>query len=170
MKATRNILVMLIAAAIMTFAACGEKEPEPQPQPTLHNYDLSGTTWESHIVSTYMYMGTIEMDIDQLYSLDFTNDTAGEMFVDVSMEMPSYPAGNQTQNYTEPFTYKFDGTILTLTVVDDTSTYTDQYNYDRENNTFWQEIPNESYQGINMRELYGTDRIVYQLVRGSFSL
>ena len=165
MKATKTILAMLFAAAFMTFAACSKDNNDPEPQP-VHYYDLSGTTWESQMANTFSYMGIVEIDLDLFASLDFFSDTSGESYYDLTM-------AGENQNYTEQFTYKFDGTALTLyTVHNDTTMTEDIYLYDRTNNTFWQEVPDEVIEGtpINIRDLYGSDRIVFHLVRGTFSL
>lgn len=176
MKTTLKIMAMLLAVATLTLAACKkdnpQPEPQPQPQPQPQQTDLSNTTWESTFQNTYMYQGIMAMNIDAVMQLDFFDSESGEFFTDMVIEVPDYPAANQTQNATEPFTYTFDGTTLVLTSTEEGSEEGDmgEMIYDPSNNTFYQIIPDEVMEGINLRELYGSDRIVFQLINGTFGL
>jgi hypothetical protein len=176
MKTTLKIAAILLAVATLTLAACKkddpQPEPQPQPEPEPQQIDLSITTWESSFQNTYMYQGVMAMNIDAVMQLDFFDSENGEFFTDMVIEVPDYPSANQTQNVTEPFTYTFDGTTLVLTSTEEGAEEGDmgEMTYDRSNNTLYQIIPDITENGINLRELYGSDRIVFHLINGNFGL
>ena len=173
MKKTMRFLAMMFVAATVLFAACGkdpvepepqpDPQPDPQPQPTMQ---LPGTSWETNFSNTYTYMG-FDMNITAHMVMDFNNATEGEMFTDFTLEMPAYPAMNQTQDTTEAFNYTFDGTTLTLTSTDPDAEEGDQgtMTYNPEDTTFIMIIPDETYEGISIRDLYGSDRMIFHTVR-----
>lgn len=173
MKKTLRFMAMMFVTTTVLFASCGKDpveptpsptpEPEPQPQPTMQ---LAGTSWETSFSNTYTYM-SIAMNISSYMVMDFNNATEGEMFTDYSMEVPAYPSLNQTQDTTEAFTYTFDGTTLTLTSTGEGAEEGDMgtMTYNPEDTTLVMMIPNETVEGINMRDLYGSDRMIFHKVR-----
>lgn len=163
MKTTKKLLAIFIVAATMMFAACSEKENNPV------SVDLSGTSWEATIDNVYNYQGIVDMIISGVMSMDFTSSTAGELYTNVTVSVPDIPGNDQTMDDTEEFTYTFDGTTLTLTSTGEDATTGDNgtMTYNAGDKTFTMIIPDESYEGMNLRDLYGSDRVVFRLVRGT---
>lgn len=169
MKTTMKRMYLYLTAVAVLFAACTKDpveptpEPEPEPDPVP---ELAGSSWECQITNTYMYQGMIEMNLDIFNTLDFTSTTEGEFFVDYNMEVPAMPSANQTQNETTAFTYTFDGTTLTMTSTEEGAEAGDVgvMTYNPADTTFIMEIPDETYEGINIREVYGTDKMVFHKV------
>lgn len=169
---TMRFLAMFMLAATMIFASCGKDEPEPTPTPTptptpgSSELVLNGTGWEASITNTANMMG-VSMNIDMLNTMDFLSDSTGEMFTDFTMEVPDYPALNQSESSTEQFTYTFDGTTLVLTSTGEGSEPGDMgtMTYNATDNTFSMEIPDETYEGINLRDVLGIDKMTFHKVR-----
>ena len=150
------LLAMFFVAATLTFVSCGDKEekPVPQPEPTPVGVDLSGASWECQFATTTVEQG-ISMNIDFLMILDFFSKTEGEIFCDMSLEVPDYPNYNQVQNYTDSFTYFFDGETLTLTDEEGTPMI---MTYNAADSSFvWHED--------DMEEILNTDALIFNKKR-----
>ena len=118
MKKATKFAALLFSAALF-FTACVDDpvtpDPEPQPEPEPEQMELPGTGWEAVIDNQFTLNGTLQVNVNMLNTLDFFDETTGEMFTDFVMEVPDYPSANQSDNMTEAFTYTFDCTTLTLT-------------------------------------------------------
>ena len=169
MKSTLKTLATLVVAATFAFAGC-EKDnitpivPDTPDEETPVNI-YAGTSWTAHLENTYYYEGFLRMDIDYRLSLDFLDSVRGELFHDINIDVPDYPAASQNQNMTEEFTYTFgkDSVVLYLTYVDDETGDTIDYNYvlpyDKEANTL-----TLVYNDPDMAEICGTDTVVFTQV------
>lgn len=179
MKTPKFFIAMLFMAAALAFAACekednntnnnsntpGTQDPEPDPEPAV--LVLAGTTWETSFTNSYSYMGMVDMNIDAYMSMEFNSATEGEMFTDITMEVPAMPDMGTTMDTTEAFTYTFDGTTLTMTSTGADSEEGDMgtMTYNPQDTTFYMMIPDVTQQGMNLRDLYGSDRVIFHKVR-----
>lgn len=162
MKTTKKLLAMCFVAMTMMFSACSEKENEPV------DIDLTGTSWEANIENVYNYQGLMEISVSGVLSMDFSSSTEGELFTDVTMSAAGMQ--DQSMNETEPFTYTFDGTTLTLTSTGENAVPGDNgtMTYNAADKTFFMMVPDEEIaQGMNLRDIFGSDRVVFRLVRGT---
>lgn len=172
MKKTMRIMAMILMAATMVFAACGKDENEPgnngnnTPDPQPQQENLNGTSWEANVGNSFSYSG-VTMNFTAQFTMDFLSDTTGEMFTDVTVEIPAMPSANQHQNETSAFSYTFDGTSLILF---DESGYQDTLPYNATDKTFTQNIPAEAAEafeelGLTAEDVFGTDKIVFHKIR-----
>ncbi len=173
MKKTKQFVALFFVAAMMTLAGCGKdnntnNNSEPQPQPRPAGISLAGTSWEWDIDTTYtQYVQGFEilMYINAQYMMDFNDDTNGEMFVDMTVEVPDSPQANQHQTMTEPFTYYFYNNTLTLTSTGDDAVEGDEgtMTYHPEDTTFRMAIDEPQ-----VAEMLG-DEMIFRLVRGTIN-
>ena len=89
------------------------------------------------------------------------------MFTDVTIEVPSIPGANQSQNETTAFSYTFDGTSLAIS---DESGITDTMPYNATDNTFTMNIPAEAGEafaemGLTVEDVFGSDKVVFRQTR-----
>lgn len=171
MKTRSTLTALLCAAACLTLGACGPDEAEqPVPQPGQHSISLAGTSWMSDVENDYtFYYGNypIQMLCNQLTIIDLNDDLNGEMFFDISIEVPSAPAANQSQTHTEAFTYTFDGSTLKLTGTGENSTEGDEdiLTFNPADTTFSMPINDPE-----MTEMLGVNTLVFHLIQGTFNL
>lgn len=169
MKKVQKIVALFLVAAVMTLAGC-EKEnntnnnsdPQPQPRPT--GISLASTSWTSEINTEYYQQG-IQMLITAQYILDLTDDENGEIFVDMSREVPAYPQANQHQTMTEPVIYYFYNNTLTLTSTGEDAVEGDEGTmiYHPEDTTFHMIVDDAQAAAIL------GDEIVFHLTRGTIN-
>ena len=173
MKKTMRLMAMLLMAATMMFAACdkdddgttgGGSNPQPTPQP--QQKELVGTSWLGTAGNSFSYQ-SITMNYNAQFTMDFLTDTTGEMFADLTVEVPVMPSANQHQTETSAFTYTFDGTNLILT---DESGIGDTLTYNASDNTIIMNIPAEAGEafaemGLTIEDVLGSDKIVFNQTR-----
>lgn len=170
MKKTIKFPTLLCLALALSLAACNpqnDPEPQPQPQPQPEKPSLAGTSWMSNVENdyTYYYSGYgIQMLCSQLSILDFNDDTDGEIYVEVAVEVPAMPAASQSYSYTDAFTYTFDGTTLTLTSLDEGAEPGDDgiLTFHPADTTFT--MPLDEPEAV---EMLGVDTLVFHLIQGS---
>ena len=127
MKKAALIFASMLFVAAMALTSCTEKEeivpdtPDDTTTPVVppeNNY-LVGTSWTCHVEGnyTYNYSGMdIYMEITDDASLDFLDETHGELFQDLYVYFPAMPSMSQSQTNTEEFTYSIDGYNIALNV------------------------------------------------------
>lgn len=123
-KRTFNkIFAMLIMASALTFtfSSCEKDNNDPANQQqgveepaVLTAQDLAGTSWLCSMQNSTVYQG-IAMDVSFDGTLDFLDTENGEQFWMVSIEIPAYPAANQTMDETWDFTYTVNGNKILIT-------------------------------------------------------
>ena len=153
MKTAKNILAMIFVATTMLFASCGDKEEK-----TLTAKDLNGTSWEANIVNSAS-QGGVQMNIDLHFALDFTSTTEYEMFMDLNLEVPTYPAANQRMNETDAGTYTIDGNKLVMTSTDGTN---EVLTYNSKDDTFSMSVPDDEEE---LHEMLGADKVIFHRTR-----
>ena len=165
MKTSKKILATLVVAATFAFAGCEKEDnimpivPDTPDDDTVENIFV-GTSWTGRMENTYYYEG-IQMDITYDLYLDFLDSTNAELFHDMYVYVPAYPAASQTQNMTETFTYTFtkDSVLLNGSYIDDETGDTLYYSYplvyDKEANTL-----TIDFDDPDMLEMMGTTVVV----------
>ena len=165
MKTSKKILATLVVAATFAFAGCEKEDnimpivPDTPDDDTVENIFV-GTSWTGRMENTYYYEG-IQMDITYDLYLDFLDSTNAELFHDMYVYVPAYPAASQTQNMTETFTYTFtkDSVLLNGSYIDDETDDTLYYSYplvyDKEANTL-----TIDFDDPDMLEMMGTTVVV----------
>ena len=158
MKATFKTLATLVVAATLTFAGCTKEKihpivPDTPGEEPIENIFV-GTSWTAHLENTYYQVQqgmNIQMDITYDLSLDFLDSTNAELFHDLYVYVPVYPAASQSQNMTETFhgTYISDET-------GDTLEYSYPLFYDKEANTLTLDFDDP-----DMDEVLGTSIVVF---------
>lgn len=158
----RTLLSVCFVATTLCLASCGKDDDSTPVRPPA--ISLSGTSWECSFDTNYSYNG-VAMNVDALMSIDFNTDLDGELFVDLAITIPNYPAGDQHQNLSEPFTYYFDGTVCTLTSKSDGAEEGDDdtLTYHPEDQTF--SMPVDDAQ---VAQFMG-DEMIFHLVRGTLN-
>ena len=159
---------MLFVATTVALSSCKETnepaEPQPPQQPQ-NNPALVNTSWASNIQSDYTYSG-VAMHLDLQSTLDFTDLTNGEFFMDITVTVPAMPNYSQSNNETFEFTYTFDGTQLVITgrytdpETGETMTYDYNAVYDPNAETITLDMDDEE-----MVEMMGTDILVFTRIR-----
>ena len=169
MKTTLKTLATLVVAATFAFAGCEKEDnirpiiPDTPEDDTVENIFV-GTSWTGRMENTYYYEG-IQMDITYDLYLDFLDSTNAELFHDMYVYVPAYPAASQTQNMTETFTYTFtkDSVLLNGSYIDDETGDTLYYSYplvyDKEANTL-----TIDFDDPDMLEMMGITVVVFSPV------
>ncbi len=159
-------LATIAVAATMLLTGCKKDDyvdpitPETPEEETLENV-FAGTSWVSHMENSIVEQG-IQMNISYDVALDFLDTVNVEMFQDVYVEVPIYPAASQSMNQTDAFTYTFteDSVFLYDTYVDVLTghTITDSMGmaYDKEANTLTLD-----FNDADMESMMGTSSIVF---------
>lgn len=172
MKTSLKALATLVVAATFAFAGCEKEDnimpivPDTPEDDTVENIFV-GTSWTGRMENTYYYEG-IQMDITYDLYLDFLDSTNAELFHDMYVYVPAYPAASQTQNMTETFTYTFtkDSVLLNGSYIDDETGDTLYYSYplvyDKEANTL-----TIDFDDPDMLEMMGTTVVVLSPVEVS---
>ena len=172
MKTTLKTLATLVVAATFAFAGCEKEDnimpivPDTPEDDTVENIFV-GTSWTGRMENTYYYEG-IQMDITYDLYLDFLDSTNAELFHDMYVYVPAYPAASQTQNMTETFTYTFtkDSVFLNGSYIEDETGDTLYYSYplvyDEEANTLTLDFDDP-----DMLEMMGTTVVVLSPVEVS---
>ena len=172
MKATFRTLATLVVAATLSFAGCTKEKihpifPDTPEEEPIKNVFV-GTSWTAHLENTYYQMQqgmNIQMDITYDLSLDFLDSTNAELFHDMYVYVPIYPAASQSQNMTEVFTYTFskDSVFLNGTYIDGETDETFEYSYslffDKEANTLTMDFDDP-----DMEEVMGSSVVVFTQV------
>ena len=176
MKTSLKTLATLFVAANFAFAGCEKEDnitpivPDTPEDDTVENIFV-GTSWMGRLENTYYYQEqgmSIQMDITYDLFLDFLDSTNAELFHDMYIYVPSYPAASQSQNMTESFTYTFtkDSVFLNGNYIDDETGDTLYYSYplvyDKEANTLTLDFDDP-----DMLEAMGTTVIVLTPVEDS---
>lgn len=169
MKKVQKFVALFLVAAVMTLAGC-EKEnntnnnSNPQPQPRPAGISLAGTSWTSDVNTEYYQQG-VQMLVNAQFIMDLNDDENGEMFVDMTIEVPVYPQANQHETTTEPMTYYFYNNTLTLTSTGDDAVEGDEGTmiYHPEDTTFHMIVDD-----AQAAEILG-DEIVFYLTRGTIN-
>ena len=167
MKKAQKFVALFFVAAVMTLAGCQKENGNnnnSQPQPRPQGISLAGTSWVCDLDAEYTYQGILEVITGQ-YMMDFNTDKDGEMFIDITVEIPDYPRYNQTQNMTEPFTYYFYNNTLTLTSTGDDAVEGDDgtMTYHPEDTTFHMIVDD-----AETAEILG-DEMIFHLTRGNIN-
>ena len=163
---------MLLMATTMVITAC-EKDPAdsptptPTPEPQPGAVTLAETTWEGTVESDYTYQtqqGPLEIHIACTITIDFNDEKAGEMFMNVDITVPSNTAANQSQNETYPCTYVFDGKTCNLYDADNPTELISVIQYNATDKTFTMPIDDAA-----TVEMLGTNVVVLRLTHGTLS-
>lgn len=98
----KTMVMAILAVSIASLVGC-KKENEINPIPEVNDttessFTLGGTSWVGVYDDTFQ-----GYDAKLIWSLDFTSETEGEFFLELTV------AGQPQGNYTVPFTYTFDG-------------------------------------------------------------
>lgn len=161
----KRMMAMFFVAATMVFAACGDKDNNSDEPQNPQGINLTDRAWKADIQTTYNYQGMVDMDIEASITVAFTNTTEGQLTVYYNISVPIMPTMNREDEQTEAVTYLFDGTTLTLTPTDasqEEGILGDMVmTYDQTENTFIMDIPDESYEGLNLREVLGADHLTF---------
>lgn len=127
MKKVAFIFASMLFVASMALTSCTEKEeivpdtPDDTTTPVVPPQDnyLVGTSWTCHVEGDYTYNYNnvdIYMQITDDASLDFLDETSGELFQDLYVYFPAMPSMSQSQTDTEEFIYTIDGYNIALNV------------------------------------------------------
>ena len=160
----RTLLAMFFVATTLCLASCGkddDKDSTPEPATGI---SLAGTSWEGTIDTNFTY-NNVNMNVDALMTIDFNSDLDGELFMDVTIEVPAMPAANQHQTMTEAFTYHFDGSQCVLTSKDEGAEEGDDgtLTYHPDSQTFSMPVDDaETAQFLG-------DEMIFHLVRGTLN-
>lgn len=165
MKTAKNILAMLFVATTLVFASCSKDEDDNKDNSP--SISLDGTSWEATSNSSFTYMNN-QIDVDILFSLDFTSKEC-EMFTDINVQFPAAPQNNRHQSSTDNFKYKFDGKTLKL-IDRESNSASEVMDFNAADSTFIMYIPNVTQSGINLRDMFGSDRLIFRLIRGTLNL
>ena len=166
MKKTLRFFAMLIMAAAFTFSfsSCEKDDtdtPNNQTQQGINAEIFANTSWLGTIESTINYMG-VDMLIGIDASLDFFDDTKGEMFINFLVNIPQMPDMNMEEEETFSFDYVVKDNIITITYEqedEDTheiQTVSENLVYNPENETISYAIDDPE-----MSEMMGVDSIVF---------
>lgn len=171
MKQKLHLLAMLFVASITTLglAGCQPDEPGQPAQPTpeeIQSLALAGTSWEATVeqTATQTVQGiTIEMNVSLNAVIDILDGENAELFLDVAVEVPSFPEANKNMTQDEACTYTFDGTTLVLTSKGEDSSEGDNgtLTYHAETNTFTMPI-NEP----EVEQMLGITELTFHQTRG----
>lgn len=168
MNATIRTLATLAVAATLVMTGCKKDDvspitpnsPDNPGEEPIENIYV-GTTWEAHLENQFFYQG-IEEDVTYDVTLDFLDSVNAELFHDIYVYLPEYPAYSQSENATESLTYEFFGDTVVLygTYVDEENGDTVDYKYDithdKVANTLTMVVDD-----ADMRDIMGTDTIVF---------
>lgn len=172
MKTTLKTLAIVTVAASLAFAGCKKEKVEPitpetpeAPEVETPENIYEGTSWIAHMENTYYYEGMLRMDVTYDLSLDFLDSVSGELFHDLVINVPDYPAASQNQNMTEAFTYTFsnDSVILKCHYYDDELGDTAYYSYELVYDTVAQTLTLD-FDDLDMEEIMGTSVMVFTQV------
>ncbi|MBR5352182.1 MAG: hypothetical protein IK126_00570 [Bacteroidales bacterium] len=169
MKTTLKTLAIVTVAASLAFAGCKKEKIEPltpeTPEVETPENNYVGTAWSAHLENTYYYEGMLQMDVTYDLSLDFLDSVSGELFHDLVINVPDYPAASQNQNMTEAFTYTFsnDSVILKCHYYDDELGDTAYYSYELVYDTVAQTLTLD-FDDPDMEEIMGTSVMVFTQV------
>lgn len=164
MNNTMKVIATLCVAATLTMTGCKKEKIEPTTPdtPAVENVFV-GTSWEAHLENSYTDPEYgIGMEISYDLALDFLDSVNAELFQEVYLYVPAYPAASQDMNMTEELTYTITGDSVYMygTTVDeetgDTVDYTYGFAYDKEANTLTLDFGDS-----DMRELMGTSVVVF---------
>ena len=168
MKQKLHLLAMLFVAATMTLglAGCQPDEPGQPVQEEPQTLNLAGTSWEATVEQTTTQQAqgvTIEENVSLNAVIDILDDKNAELFMDVSIEVPAFPAANQNMTQSDSCTYTFDGTTLVLTSKGEDSSEGDNgtLTYHAETNTFTMPI-NEP----EVEQMLGITELTFHQTRG----
>lgn len=165
MKRTLMTLATVAVAATLVMTGCKKDDPitpETPEEETLENV-FAGTSWVSHMENSIVEQG-IQMNISYDVSLDFLDTVNGEIFQDIYLEVPAFPAASQSMNETDAFTYTFteDSVFLCSTYVDaqagDTVVDSMGMAYDKEAKTLTLD-----FNDADMERFMGTTSVVFTL-------
>lgn len=161
MKTTKKLLAIFFVAATLVFSACSKEKEEVKPA-----IDLAGTSWEASVHNNTTVRG-MSMVIDMQTTLDFRSANEGEFFVDLMLELPDIPGGNQHQNLSEPFTCVMKGNTLTITQVNAEGSEPESFDltYNPADNTLMMPVPADMIEGMNPQQLLGTDKMVFHQIQ-----
>ena len=169
MKTTLKTLAIVTVAASLAFAGCKKEKIEPvtpeTPEVETPENIYEGTSWIAHMENTYYYQGMLQMDVTYDLSLDFLDSVSGELFHDINIDVPDYPAASQNQNMTESFTYTFsnDSVILKCQYYDDELGDTAYYSYELVYDTVAKTLTLD-FDDPDMEEIMGTSVVVFTQV------
>lgn len=169
MKTTLKTLAIVTVAASLAFAGCKKEKVEPvtpeTPEVETPENIYEGTSWIAHMENTYYYEGMLQMDVTYDLSLDFLDSVSGELFHDIVIDVPDYPAASQNQNMTEAFTYTFsnDSVILKCQYYDDELGDTAYYSYELVYDTVAKTLTLD-FDDPDMEEIMGTSVVVFTQV------
>ena len=169
MKTTLKTLAIVTVAASLAFAGCKKEKVEPvtpeTPEVETPENIYEGTSWIAHMENTYYYEGMLRMDVTYDLSLDFLDSVSGELFHDLVINVPDYPAASQNQNMTEAFTYTFsnDSVILKCHYYDDELGDTAYYSYELVYDTVAKTLTLD-FDDPDMEEIMGTSVMVFTQV------
>lgn len=158
-----------MVVASLAFTGCKKEKIEPitpeTPEVETPVNIYAGTSWIAHMENTYYYQGMLPMNVTYDLSLDFLDSVSGELFHDLVINVPDYPAASQNQNMTEAFTYTFsnDSVILKCHYYDDelgdTAYYSYQLVYDTVSKTLTLDFDDP-----DMEEIMGNTVVVFTQV------
>ena len=169
MKTTLKTLAIVTVAASLAFAGCKKEKVEPitpeTPEVETPVNIYAGTSWIAHMENTYYYQGMLPMNVTYDLSLDFLDSVSGELFHDLVINVPDYPAASQNQNMTEAFTYTFsnDSVILKCHYYDDELGDTAYYSYELVYDTVAKTLTLD-LDDPDMEEIMGTSVVVFTQV------
>lgn len=169
MKASFKTLATLVVAATLAFAGCKKEKIEPiTPDPPEVETPVNiyeGTSWTAHLENIYYYQGMLQMNVSYVLSLDFFDSISGEMFHDLCVDVPDYPAASQSQYMTEEFTYSFsnDSVILHCQYYDEEQGDTTYYSYELVYDTVAKTLTMD-FNDPEMEDIMGTTVVVFTQV------
>lgn len=166
MKTTKSILAMFFVATALVFSSCSKDDDKDGNNDNTPSISLNGTSWEALANSSFSYMNT-QIIVDALLSLDFT-DQECEMFTDINIQFPAAPQNDRHQSATDNLKYRFNGESLQL-IDPESNSLAELMRYNAADTTFIMDIPDITQSGINLRDMFGTDKLVFRLIRGTIN-
>lgn len=162
---------MMAVTLTFSFTACEDDPVKPDGQtqqgddPGNNEEIFANTSWTATMNGDYTYQG-IYMLITLDGSLDFFDGKTGEMFFNLIVDVPAYPAANQEMNETIAFTYTVDGNTITFTYeyeneeTGQMETSTETMVYDPKNETI-----SYDWDDPDMAMMMGTSVVVFTKVQ-----